>query len=306
MDILQLEYFLKVAATQHVSQAAEELNISQPALSSNIRKLEAELGVELFDRHGRRLELNSYGKYLSTEIAPILESLTDAFEEVRAMRFAERSRIVIDAEPIYTFYDLPAIMNEVLCTCGGASVKNVRYPIQETFRKIIDNEIDFAVMGIERDDEEIEKTFLSRDELVMLVHKSHPLAGCTYARLSQFSSDRFAAKSKDGLQASYFLASEYCCRQAGFSPRIVFQSPSRNELIDTVRSFHYSMLTPINTLDRFRLDDLSVIHITEPECYAYLWMYRKKGKKERKCVKLLRESILEFFSAREAQKPDFR
>ena len=75
MDVAQLKYFLKVAELEHMSQAAEALNISQPALSSNIRKLEAELGTELFIRHGRRIELNLYGTYLRDALTPVVEQL---------------------------------------------------------------------------------------------------------------------------------------------------------------------------------------------------------------------------------------
>lgn len=298
MELSQLEYFLKLASLEHMSRAAVELNISQPALSANIRKLEAELGVELFTRHGRRLELNDYGTYLQEQLTPLMEKMNETFEVLREMQYADRSKIVVDAEPVYTFAGLPEKIDEVLSLCPGATVQNVRYPIHETFVKILNDEVDFAVMGIDRDHPEMEKILLSKDELVMLVHKSHPLAKRTYASLADFSRDKFAAKIKDGLPAQYDMASERCCKEAGFSPNIVFKSASRSQVIDTVRSCHYSHLAPINTISSFRLDDLSVVHISSPECYACLWMYWKKGKKERPPVKALRESIIDFFQSR--------
>ena len=62
MEWHQLEYFKVVAQMQHVTHAAEELSISQPALSRSIAKLEEELGFPLFDRSGKGIVLNRYGQ----------------------------------------------------------------------------------------------------------------------------------------------------------------------------------------------------------------------------------------------------
>lgn len=62
MELLQLRYFLMVAKTGHMTSAAQKLNITQPVLSKSIRHLEDEVGVPLFDRVGRRIQLNDYGK----------------------------------------------------------------------------------------------------------------------------------------------------------------------------------------------------------------------------------------------------
>lgn len=62
MELLQLEYFLTVAKLEHMTKAAQELRIAQPALSKTIARLEQDLGVPLFDRQGRKIRLNPYGQ----------------------------------------------------------------------------------------------------------------------------------------------------------------------------------------------------------------------------------------------------
>ncbi len=298
MDISQLSYFIKVASMEHMSKAAAELNISQPALSANIKKLEAELGVELFARNGKHLELNRYGSYLYEKLSPIIEELNETFDTVREMKYADFNEIVVDAEPMYTFNGLLNHVYSMLSNYPGASIRNVRYSIKEVFRKILANEIDFAVMGIDIDEPQMNKLHLSRDELVMLVPNSHPYANCSSTSLKNFSNDMFASKVKTDLPASYSLASENFCMQAGFVPNIAFKSANRRDLMDAVRERQLVMFAPINTIDQFRMDDMSIIHINDFECYSDLWMYWKAGKKERTITRLVRESVIEFFNQR--------
>ena len=63
MELTQLRYFLKVAELQHITKAAEELHVAQPALTMTIHRLERELEVPLFGSKGRNIVLTEYGKY---------------------------------------------------------------------------------------------------------------------------------------------------------------------------------------------------------------------------------------------------
>ena len=75
MELLQLRYFLVAAQYQHMTKAAEHLQIAQPALSQAIHRLEAELGVPLFERKNRSIELNEEGNFYRKRLIPLLSSL---------------------------------------------------------------------------------------------------------------------------------------------------------------------------------------------------------------------------------------
>nr|WP_286178575.1 LysR family transcriptional regulator [Bacillus sp. B4EP4a] len=75
MDWHQINYFQKVASVQHITRAAEQLSISQPALSRSISKLEDELGVQLFDRKGRNIYLNRYGKMFLNRVEQSIKQI---------------------------------------------------------------------------------------------------------------------------------------------------------------------------------------------------------------------------------------
>ncbi|MCM3628356.1 LysR family transcriptional regulator [Paenibacillus glycanilyticus] len=82
MELTQLEYFLEVARMEHLTKAAEALSITQPALSHSISKLEAELGVPLFERKGRNLQINRYGIMFSKHVERILYEVARGKQEI--------------------------------------------------------------------------------------------------------------------------------------------------------------------------------------------------------------------------------
>ena len=75
MELQQLQYFLVAAKYEHITKAANSLHIAQPALSQSIKRLEAELGVKLFDRKKGGITLSASGKLLVEELKPIMKSL---------------------------------------------------------------------------------------------------------------------------------------------------------------------------------------------------------------------------------------
>ena len=83
MELTQLRYFQTAAYYQHISRAAEELNISQPALSTMISRLEKELGVPLFDHNGRSIILNQNGQRFLQRVNHILMEVENSKRELQ-------------------------------------------------------------------------------------------------------------------------------------------------------------------------------------------------------------------------------
>jgi DNA-binding transcriptional LysR family regulator len=108
MDLLQLRYFQAVARHQHVSRAAEELHVAQPALSRTIARLEADLGVRLFDRHGRRLQLNRFGAAFLVRVGRVLRELDEARKELDDAAGLGHGSVALAAETLRTVTDLTA------------------------------------------------------------------------------------------------------------------------------------------------------------------------------------------------------
>lgn len=95
MELLQLHYFRTTARLEHMTKAAEQLHIAQPALSKTISRLEEDLGVQLFDRANRQIRLNAFGKAFLSKVEAALSLLEEGQQEVTDMAGLERGTISI-------------------------------------------------------------------------------------------------------------------------------------------------------------------------------------------------------------------
>lgn len=95
MELLQLEYFRTVAKLEHMTKAAEQLRIAQPALSKTISRLEQDIGVPLFDRVNRQIRLNAFGKVFLNKVEAALTLLEEGQKEVKDMAGLERGTVSI-------------------------------------------------------------------------------------------------------------------------------------------------------------------------------------------------------------------
>ena len=93
MDLLQLKYFQTVAKFQHMTKAADELYISQPSLSKTISQLEKELGVNLFDRRGKKIYINEYGRTFLKNVDEIFSILDDSKKQLKDLSNCETGTI---------------------------------------------------------------------------------------------------------------------------------------------------------------------------------------------------------------------
>ena len=192
MDLLQLQYFLRLATNEHVSKTAEQLHISQPSLSATIKKLETELGVPLFIRKGRNIALSPYGQAYKAYVEEAFLALNNGRQAIDRLRNADDCTLNLGLLSPYVwtevFQDFAHLHPEV--RINRYSVEGYRYVDQ-----ILAGKIDLYLGGINRvdalDDSKVQYTTLYEDDMVLLVHKSHPLAGASGVDLRNCREEHF-------------------------------------------------------------------------------------------------------------------
>lgn len=96
MDLTRLKYFYIVAKHQHVTKAAEEIHIAQPALTKTIKLLESELGVPLFYKKGRNIFLTEFGKHLKSKLDGVFSTLDGLDEEIENLKNQAKSTVKLN------------------------------------------------------------------------------------------------------------------------------------------------------------------------------------------------------------------
>ncbi|MEC0177591.1 LysR family transcriptional regulator [Paenibacillus favisporus] len=215
MELLQLKYFQTVARLEHMTKAAEELHIAQPALSKTIARLEQDIGVPLFDRHKQKIRLNSYGKLFLQQVEPALTMLEEGRRQVADQAGLEQGRIVLattnhkcDAEFISSFLSAYPKVNLRLTQTTSHD---------EKIELLLDGELDFCITSLPIEHEEIESIEFLREEIFLVVPSGHPLSNRTSICLSELAGEPFIGLDR---KHSYRVLTDQLCKSAGFEPTI--------------------------------------------------------------------------------------
>ncbi|MGH6923228.1 MAG: LysR family transcriptional regulator [Propylenella sp.] len=178
MDIRQLQYFLKVAERRSITAAASELNITQPTLTKSIRLLEQELGVTLFDRLPRGVELTLYGQSLVRHAQAVQVQLDDAVGELNGLRGGAEGQVLIGAGPAWLRRHLPLAVARTLSGRPRLKVRIFGGFDEALLRALRHGDLDFVVAELPGTETESDLKIvpLTSDTLDVACRTSHPLA----------------------------------------------------------------------------------------------------------------------------------
>jgi LysR family transcriptional regulator of gallate degradation len=179
MDLRQLEYFLRVAQRRNISIAAAELNITQPSLTKSIKLLEKNLGVRLFERLARGVELTDYGQTLLRHAEAVHVQIGDAGQELAALRSGSFGAVAIGAGPAWLRRHLPLAIAQTVARYPGIRVRVAGGFDEELFRSLRRGECDFVVAELPRPEDRrgLDVRALASDGLGICCRAGHPLAG---------------------------------------------------------------------------------------------------------------------------------
>ena len=189
MDFDQLETFLEVARHASFSRAAEKRFRTQPAISSQIRSLEEEVGGKLFDRSGGKVSLTAAVKAFQKYVAETLEARKAMLVSIAEMERVPRGEIIVGANEGTCLHILPEVFADFKKQYPDVSVNIKRSDYAGILESVIDNSVDFGVVSLPVADNRLTVVLIHRDELVIIAPPSHPLGkmkSATMAEVAKF------------------------------------------------------------------------------------------------------------------------
>lgn len=172
----QLQMFEAVARLGNYSKAAEELGVSQPSVSVQVKDLETELGVELFERGGRRSRLTEVGTAFYGKAAQIIAAVEESLVEVDAYLGLERGRLRIGAIESIGLYLLPGVMAKFAEAHPAIDVELTLEHPDQIARGLELGRLDFGFVDVEFEgNEAFESLPLGTARLVVITGRQHPL-----------------------------------------------------------------------------------------------------------------------------------
>jgi len=265
MELQQLKYFAEVASCLHFGRAAENLHASQQTVSHQIGLLEKELGVQLFKRTTRRVELTLAGEALLEEVHHVFEHLQRGIDEAIRAVDGKRGRLVIGYFGIMLYSILP----------GAIRLYRERYPDVEIVmqelepdqleHKLQQGEIDVGFSVYLNDKHsELSANWLtfSTETIVIAVPKQHHLAQREKVTLAELAKESFVLLDRSN-SPTLFDIFVLSCRQSGFSPNIVQTVASDQAVIGLVAA-GVGIALVLGCMSKSFESDITYLPLTEP------------------------------------------
>lgn len=173
VDLLSLRYFQVVARHEHISRAAAELRVAQPSLSRTIARLEAELGVPLFDRQGRQIRLNRFGAAFLARITRALAEIDDARVELADAAGLAQGTVAVASE---TLLSLTEFLAEFRARHPGVEIQLYQSTAERMSRQLAAREVDLCLASQPLHGPALRTVELFREPVLLAVPPGHALA----------------------------------------------------------------------------------------------------------------------------------
>jgi DNA-binding transcriptional LysR family regulator len=208
MDFDQLETFLEVARLSSFSRAAERRFRTQPAISSQIRALEEEVGAKLLDRSGGKVAVTGPGKVFQKYAEDVLEQRRVMLVTLAEMHRVPRGELVVSANEGTCLHILPEVFAEFKRQYPRVAVSVKRLEHNKILEAIIENSCDFGVVSMPVPDKRLTVVPIHRDDLIVIAPPHHPLAGQAQATVAEVVEYPLllpkAGRTRDALEALFY------------------------------------------------------------------------------------------------------
>lgn len=290
MELTSLYYFKVVADMENITKAAKTLYISQPALSKSISRLEASLGVSLFERRRGRLNLSPMGKIYYEYVSNAFQVLEQGEKRLEELKRGSGTRVSV-ASPVSTL--LHGLIHEFVRTHDAGDIQINHFIFSEDVleNRLMVGDLDFAITPITVENNEIEQTKLAEEEVFAVVSENHPLAERRYAALADFRDEKFLIN-----ESSFDIkVVRINCGLVGFDPHILLCSNESQMIYSALEDNLGVSLIPANQLNDPGLRHVRALRLTDVELVRLISIVKRRDRILSENASLLYEFAMQYY-----------
>jgi DNA-binding transcriptional LysR family regulator len=282
----QLEYFHAVARLQHVSRAAQQLGISQPALSRALAKLEADLSLPLFDRVGRSIRLTRYGEIFQRRVARALHEIDEGRAELSELANPERAIIRLGFLRTLGISFVPRLVREFCALFPQirfSFVQNNDIALEEA---LLREDLDLVLNSNPLLAAQFDWDLIADQELVLIVSRSHGFSKRRTVAMSELADEPFVC-----FKAGHVFRRqiENLCNTAGFLPKVRFEADDSSSMPGFVASGFGIAIVPVGCAESA---DVVTLRLTTPVARRAIGIARLKSRHHSPSARALHDFVL--------------
>jgi DNA-binding transcriptional LysR family regulator len=265
VELRHLRYFVAVAEELHFRRAAERLHVAQPAVSEQIRKLEQELGVTLFNRSQRRVALTPAGTAFLAEARHVLRHADVAQQAARNARDRATTRLRIGYLPDSLPARVPRALRHLAVSAPSVEVELTTGPALRLIEAVRARRLDAVVTSLPAPTQGLRVTALGEQGAVVVLPATHPRAVDSAIDLRQLAPERLVALPRDA-DPAFHNAVVAMCHAAGLSPTFVeLPEPRVEHVLLAVAAGAGPALLPEAATERFAAPGIRFVALETDE-----------------------------------------
>ena len=271
MDYRHLRYFLEVARQKSFSKAASEYHISQSAISRMIKALETELGVVLFLRNAKTVELTEAGTIFLEHAKKCMFSFEHLKSDFESEYNLKQDAVEIGLPPITNAHVFGKMLSGFKKKYPQVELRLYEYGSKRIENAVKEGAVDVGIICTipSRD---FDSFFISRDDMCVVMPVSCPLAQCKTVPLRALEAYPLVSYHEDFNMHDDIMTA---CKRIGFTPKIAFETSQRELMLQTVASGLGVAILPSRLAPcQCDSDTLVMRHLVEPEmvhCLYLIW-----------------------------------
>jgi len=287
MEMHQIRYFLQVAETLNFTRAAEQCHVAQPSLTRAIKKLEEELGGDLFHREGRRTHMTDLGQMMQPLLLQSLEAAISAKEHAESYGKSEIAHLRLGLSKTIEIHTLRAVFDEMTKVMPDLEITLFRGTAEEVEQSLENGDFDIAITAKDEDGwDRINQWPLYSEEFVIAVNSEHVLSNKSNLKLRDLEDQNIVSRTH--------------CEGYGNLPKLLEQQNINAHFVHNVTTesdFEFLLgrnlgLGVVPDSIKFFNHDLVKLRLEDTQCLRSLYLLAVAGRKHSKpatlFIKLLR------------------